>query len=53
MYKEAQAAPPPSRLEALFLNAAVAHVNIRLLDLSLPPSPFHGVVEIFVFMKIF
>jgi hypothetical protein len=41
MYKEAQAAPHPPRLEALLPSAAVAHMIIRLLDLS-PPLPFMG-----------
>jgi hypothetical protein len=34
-------------LEALLPGAAVAHMIIRLLDLSTPP-PFHGVVELFL-----
>ncbi len=38
MYKEAH----PPRLEALLPSAAVAHMIIRLLDLSPPPPLFMG-----------
>jgi hypothetical protein len=48
--KKPRQPPFPHQLEALLLGAAVAHMIIRLLDLSTPPPFFfHGVVEFFYY----
>jgi hypothetical protein len=39
-------------LDPLGLLAAVALITLRLLCFSPPPSPFHGVVDFLLFMKI-